>query len=121
MKETTISFLKSPKRSLFLFGMLTITLLNLPHLGDCKGKTYDDLDDILRSKAEGKLAPRENHHSYQVPVGEGVKIDPKTVVHKHKVEEERGQLLPTGYVITKAHDANKVRIFCFVNLSCIIC
>ena len=34
-----------------------------------RGKTYDDLDDIIKHQADGRLASRDNHKAYQVPVG----------------------------------------------------
>jgi hypothetical protein len=41
-----------------------------------RGKTYDDLDDIIKHTAEGKIESRANHHAYVAPTGQGAKIDP---------------------------------------------
>ena len=72
----------------------------VPMLAMGKGKTYDDLDDIIKHQAEGKIAARTTHKAYQEPKGEGKKIDPNIVVHKHiAVSEESQSILPTGYMM----------------------
>jgi hypothetical protein len=47
-----------------------------------RGKTYDDLEEIIKVDGEGKLASRQNHVKYQETLDQGSRIDPNKVVHK---------------------------------------
>jgi hypothetical protein len=69
-----------------LYVCLIMAFSLLPYV-ECRGKTYDDLDDIIKHQAEGKIESRSSHQAYVAPTGDGAKIDPSMVVHKHKVEE----------------------------------
>ncbi len=50
-----------------------------------KGKTYDDLDDILKNSAQSKLEERDSHHAYVKPQVPGT-VDKSKVV-KNIVKE----------------------------------
>lgn len=69
---------------MLLFSLVSLTLILQSDLVNAKGKTYDDLDEIIKNDAHGKIASRENHRSYQEPVGDGIKIDPTVVVRRKK-------------------------------------
>ncbi len=72
-----------------------------------KGKTYDDLDDIIKHQAEGRISSRESHKSYQEPKGQGTKVDPTKVVHKApKVDEESGHAMAVHAVTS-----NKTKVY----------
>lgn len=75
-------------------------------LGDCRGKTYDDLDEIL--KHEG-LNSTKTHVVYTAPYDEGIHIDPSKVVHVKQlqptIQEERA--VTSGIVIPKGHSTKK--------------
>ncbi|CDW85725.1 UNKNOWN [Stylonychia lemnae] len=69
---------------------------------DARGKTYDDLDDIL--KHDG-LNSTKTHVAYKEPMDQGARIDPNKVVHiKPKVQEEKA--VTSGIVIPKAYTAS---------------
>jgi len=85
--------------------LLTLTLIFclLSPQVSLRGKTYDDLDDIL--KHEG-LNSTKTHIAYKEPLDEGAHIDPSKVVHmKPKIQEEKA--MTSGYVIPKGYSTNK--------------
>ena len=71
---------------------------------DSKGKTYDDLDDIIKHQADGKIASRDTHRAYQEP--QGTKIDPTKVVHKHPTVQEESALIVQPTTVS-----NKTKVY----------
>ena len=45
-----------------------LLLILLPTDVNCRGKTYDDLEDVLKNDAEGKLKTRPTHVGASAPV-----------------------------------------------------
>ncbi len=62
-------------KSLFVVALSTLLFISSVK---ARGKTYDDLDDIL--KKDG-LNSMKTHVVYQAPFDEGIHIDPNKVVH----------------------------------------
>ena len=86
--------------------VLLLALALLIHQISSKGKTYDDLDDIIKHQADGKIARRDTHKAYQEP--QGTKIDPSKVVHKRpSVQEESALILPTAQTTV----SNKTKVY----------
>lgn len=84
-----ISYLK-------LFALFTL-LFQASYI-NAKGKTYDDLDDILKIQGDSKLPERSNHRAYVKPEELG-KVDKSKVVHV--VHEQKSSLATTGIALSK--------------------
>lgn len=71
--------------------------------GAARGKTYDDLDEILKSEG---LNSTKTHVAYKEPMDEGARIDPSKVIKakKPQIQEDKamtsGLVIPRGYIST---------------------
>ena len=88
-------------------SLTTCLLLIVIEQVQSRGKTYDDLDDILRKDG---LNSTKTHHAYITPFDEGLHIDPSKVVHvkqyQGQIQEEKA--VTSGIVIPKAYTNKKL-------------
>lgn len=93
------------------FKVLTLLALILSQI-EAKGKTYDDLDDILKIQGDSKLTERSNHRAYVKPEEPG-KVDKSKVVHV--VRESKSSIATTGIALSKPQfsqvNSNETKVF----------
>lgn len=89
------------KYVLLLTALFSLSLII--HSAEGRGKTYDDLDEIL--KKEG-LNSTKTHVEHKEVIDQGSHIDPNKVVHKPPAQIAEEKAVTLGVVIPKAYTAS---------------
>eukprot|EP00347_Sterkiella_histriomuscorum_P003981 403362201 len=86
-------------------SLVFLLLLGLTSINQVqgKGKTYDDLDDIL--KHDG-LNSTKTHVAHQEAMESGAHIDPNKVVHRPPPQINEDRAVTSGVVIPKAYTSS---------------